>query len=76
MKSNRHLLYIAHSKNHYLLSYMHGGKGKHQHSLIIETRNNKVKILNLTVPFHSNLEALTHFLTKMKKFVLQTNEEL
>ncbi len=57
-KPNRYLSYIAFSNTIYLISYIHGGKGKHQHTLVIETRNRAVTrmVMCPNIRFRENIE--------------------
>lgn len=71
----RRLLYVGKLKNHYILSYEHGGRGKHQHTLIIDAESMNVKILNLITPFHNNLNSLITIIND-KSYITQTTTEL
>ena len=74
--ATRHLVFIANSGNFYLIDFIHGGRGKHQHTLVIEVNKNSVKeIANLTTPFHIKLEEFLAILDR-QDYNIQTEPEL
>jgi hypothetical protein len=74
--TSRKLSYVAISERFYILSYQHGGKGNHHHSIIFEVNNNKIiNVYNLITPTHHTIVELNSFL-KNKLYSFQTADEI
>ena len=61
--TSRKLSYVAMSDRFYILSYKHGGKGYHGHTLIFELDSNRItKVYNLITSPHKSINELKYFL--------------
>lgn len=75
LRPNRKIVYAGKSKFFYLLSYLHGGKGLHQHTLLIRISNDSVQnIDNLIFPYHNNLNDFVTLLEKGNFSIQPYNE--
>ena len=76
--TSRSMSYVAtsYSKNSYILSYDHGGKAHHHHTLIFNLRGDKVtNVYNLITPIHTSVVELRAFI-ESKTYSIQTIDEI
>ena len=60
---SRKLSYVAISDRFYILSYEHGGRGYHAHTIIFEVDSgNILKVYNFITPPHKTIKELKYFL--------------
>jgi len=63
-KSQR-LSYVGISQKYYILSYEHGGKSHHEHSIIFEVNSDQIiNVYNIINSKHSDTTQLKYFLTQ------------
>ena len=73
--TSRKLSYVGISKRYYILSYEHGGKGYHEHSIIFEVDSGRiVNVCNLIISKHSDVAQLKYFLAH--ELYVQTSDEM
>jgi glutamyl/glutaminyl-tRNA synthetase len=74
--TSRKLSYVGVSKNFYILSYDHGGKGHHHHSIIFSINAHKVNhVYNLITPIHKTTVELKPYLEN-RLYSFQTLDEI
>lgn len=62
--TSRKLTYVGISNNYLILSYEHGGKSYHEHSIIFHVNNGQiVEVYNLITSKYNNISQLKYFLT-------------
>jgi hypothetical protein len=70
----RKLSYIVGSRYYYILSYEHGGRGYHNHSIIFKTSEKKViTAYNLITPEHKNVSELIT-IVENGNYMVQTDD--
>jgi hypothetical protein len=74
--TSRKLSYVGISQKYYILSYEHGGKSHHEHSIIFEVNSGQiVRVYNLITSIHGNVAQLKYFLTN-GLYTIQTLDEI
>jgi hypothetical protein len=71
----RKLFYILKSSDNYILSYAHGGRGRHFHSVIFMTNGNEIKeVYNIDNWDHKQITELVKTIEN-RWYSIQTNDE-
>lgn len=74
--TSRKLSYVAISDRFYILSYEHGGRGYHGHTIIFEADSGRIsKVYNLITPPHKTIKELKYILLK-NLYSTQNNNEI
>jgi len=73
---SRKLSYVAISEKYYILSYEHGGKSYHEHSIIFEVNSGQiVNVYNLITSKHGDVAQLKYFFAN-ELYSVQTSDEM
>jgi hypothetical protein len=71
----RKLFYILKSSENYILSYAHGGRGRHFHSVIFMTNGKEIEnVYNISSYDHKQITELVKIIEN-RWYIIQTNDE-
>jgi hypothetical protein len=75
-RTSRKLSYVGISRKYYILSYEHGGKSYHEHSIIFEINSGQVvNVYNFITSTHNDVTQLKYFFAN-ELYSIQTSGEM